>query len=104
MGPASYQVTPNIQKFNHNPSTFDQSARRFKFSQKVEAVDCLNLDDSMHSSGSKVRRVDWRRLTLTGMQGKPSPGPGEYNMANDLGVPQRDSRFRTTLGLTFGAR
>ena len=33
-----------------------------------------------------------------------TPGPGEYNMANDLGVPQRDSRFRTTLGLTFGAR
>ena len=39
VGPQTYAVTPNIQKKNHTTKTFDEAARRFKFNQKVEAVD-----------------------------------------------------------------
>lgn len=81
VGPSTYFVTPNIQKRNHNTKTFDGAARRFKFNAKVEAVD--REDPLRRSVGSC--RVDWRRVHLTGMQGKPSPGPGEYVYPSEFG-------------------
>jgi hypothetical protein len=69
VGPQTYSkqgTTPaNSQKFG-------TALRRFKFNEHVEAVDSKSYKS-------------WRNLQLTGMMGKPSPGPGEYRYPSEFG-------------------
>jgi len=39
VGPQTYEIMPNIQKKNHNSTTFGKALRGFMFNQIVEAVD-----------------------------------------------------------------
>ena len=81
MSPSSYNVTPNLLKQKQNATnTFDKAARRFKFNERVEAVDKLASRKFLSKSV-----FDWRKLLLTGMQGMPSPGPGEYRYPSEFG-------------------
>ena len=84
VGPASYECIPNIQKFNHTARTFTCSLRRFKFNDQVEAKDkILNFKKAKDIKRKSV--FDWKQIHLTGMQGKPSPGPGEYVSPSEFG-------------------
>ena len=81
MSPSSYNVTPNLLKQKQNATnTFDKAARRFKFNERVEAVNKLASRKFLSKSV-----FDWRKLLLTGMQGMPSPGPGEYRYPSEFG-------------------
>jgi hypothetical protein len=65
VGPQSYNVTPNLakQKVNASSDVFAKATRRFKFNQRVEAVDQVNR------TGRSISRsaFDWRKLLLTGI-------------------------------------
>ena len=76
VGPQSYNVTPNIQKLNHNSKTFTTSMRRFQFNEKIEATDKYSQDAQAPLSKSIL---DWRKIHLVAGKGKDqSPGPGQY--------------------------
>ena len=78
-------MTPNLLKLKLNATnTFDKAARRFKFNERVEAVDIDNGKITNRKFLSKSV-LDWRKLVLTGMQGMPSPGPGEYSYTSEFG-------------------
>ena len=81
VSPSSYNVMPNMLKVKQNTTnTFEKAVRRFKFNDKVEVVDRLVSRDQLSESA-----FDWRKINLTGMQGKPSPGPGEYSYPSEFG-------------------
>lgn len=69
VGPQTYQ---KLNAKNANPQKFCTALRRFKFNENVEAVDQKSYKS-------------WRKLQLTGMMGKPSPGPGEYRYPSEFG-------------------
>ena len=75
-------MTPNIQKQNHNTKTFSAAARMFKFNAVVEAVD---RENHQFAKSTRSCRLNWKQVQLTGMQGKPSPGPGEYSYPSEFG-------------------
>lgn len=62
VGPANYNVTPDMRRRGQNPKWLGTGPRRFSFNEHVEAVDVLRK-----TSHSCLEETDWRKIKLIGI-------------------------------------